>query len=216
MQNVNRNFINHLFYIVLVTALAFPISTKSQQSKTTVINAKLYTGLLDQWNFYLTGDKKDTILNLPAEDFVGFKFKDFNKDGYKDIFLEWGGNMPDRYSLYIFASSTSSFKKLHIFSDFPAAAPVHGTKYYYSYYPAGCSDNAWGSHLFYIKNYKTIKVGNIRGDGCGIKNGIYVYKLSGVKKDLVRTLPLNVIEKYKDYKLGFLKQFWSKNHRTFL
>jgi hypothetical protein len=214
--NVSRNFMSRLFYIVLLTALTFHIGAKSQQKKETLINGKHYKGLLDRWGFYLFGAKEDTILNLPGDDFVSFEFKDFNKDGYKDIFLEWGGNIPERFSLYVFVSSTGKFKELHNFSDFPAAAPVEGTRYYYSYYRAGCADNAWGSHLFYIKNNNAIKVGNIRGEGCGIKEGIYIYKLSGNKKELVKTLPLNVIEKYKDYKWGFIRQFWSKNYSTFL
>jgi hypothetical protein len=35
-------------------------------------------------------------------------------------------------------------------------------------------------------------------------------------KELVKTLPLNTIEKYKDYKWGFIKQFWTKNYSSFL
>jgi hypothetical protein len=205
-----------LVFIIFMIVQIFPLRLKAQQKKTALIYGSRYVGHFDYSHFYVLNSRQDTILNLPSEDFVGFEFKDFNKDGFKDIYLEWGGNMPDRYSVYVFVSSTGTFKELYNFSDFPAAASIEGTKYYYSYYRAGCADNAWGSHLFYIKDYKAIKVGNIKGEGCGIKDGIYIYKVSGEKKNLVKTLPLNMIEKYKDFKWGFIKQFWTKNYSRFL
>jgi hypothetical protein len=213
--NVSRNFMSRLIFIIFLTGLIFPAGLKAQQTKTALINGKRYIGHFDYSNFYVLNSKQDTILNFSNENLVGFEFKDFNKDGNQDIFLEWGGNMPDRYSLYVFVSLTGGFKELQHFSDFPSAASIKGTKYYYSYYRAGCADNAWGSHLFYVKNYKAIKVGNIKGEGCGIKDGIYIYKVSGDMKELVKTLPLNTIEKYKDYKWGFIKQFWTKNYSSF-
>ena len=60
------------------------------------------------------------------------------------------------------------------FSDFPAATPINGSGYYYSYYRNGCADNAWGSHLFRIEKDTAIKVAHIKGDGCGIKDGIFI------------------------------------------
>lgn len=205
----------HLYYILILTSL---ISTKlpAQQIQTTTIRGKRYIGHFDSKEFFIIGSKQDSILQLPAEDYMGFKFKDFNKDGYNDVFLEWGGNIPERYTLYLFVPSSGKFKELKNFSSFPSATPIKGTKYFYSYYKAGCADNTWGSHLFYIGNNTAIKIGNIKGEGCGIKDGIYIYKVKADKKVLFKTLPLSTIEKYKDKKWGFLKQYWTKSYSSFL
>ncbi|GAA4753078.1 hypothetical protein GCM10023229_37640 [Flavisolibacter ginsenosidimutans] len=67
-----------------------------------------------------------------------------------------------------------------------------------------------------MTNYKAIKIGYINGEGCGIDDGIFIYRLSGDKKKLIRRLPLDIIGDYKDYKWGFLKQYWTKNYPRFL
>ncbi len=78
----------------------------------------------------------------------------------------------------------------------------------------------WDSDLFYIQDFKAVKVANISGIGCsdkvGKKDGIYVSKLRGDKKRLMQTLPISTIERFKDYKWGFIKEYWTKNYRKFL
>jgi hypothetical protein len=155
-------------------------------------------------------------LSLPQESYFDFKFQDFNQDGFKDLYLDLGGNTPEKYSLFIFIPSTGKFKEIQNFSDYPDAKQIKGTKYYYSYSKGGCADNTWDSDLFYIQNSSAIKVGSIHGEGCGIKDGIYMYNVKAGKDKLVKTLPLNTVEKYKDYKWGFLKQYWVNNYRQFL
>jgi hypothetical protein len=206
---------NRLFFIFFLL-LNLPFYSKAQNVKQTIINGKRYSGQLDQWGFYVIKSKHDTILSLPQVDYMDFKFYDFNSDGYKDIYLEWGGNIPDRYTLYAYNPSSGKFKEIKNFSDFPLPLKIQGTNYYYSYARGGCADEAWNSYLFYIKNYVVIKLGLIHGDGCGITDGIYIYKDKSGKENLIKTLPLNTIEKYKDYKWGFIKEYWSKNYKKFL
>src|ERR1700712_4744625 len=93
------------------------------------VNHRSYIGHLTQSSFVLIY-RKDTILTLPQDNYVDFKFQDFNEDGYKDIYLEWGGNMPERFDLYEFIPSTNKFEKIKNFSDFPSAKRIRGTKYY--------------------------------------------------------------------------------------
>ena len=205
-----------ILFIFLLIFLTPTSGLKAQQEKLTIINKQHYIGRLDKQGFYLITTKRDTVFKLHEADYFTFKFEDFNRDGYKDIFLEWTGNMPERYSVYLFLPSTGKFKELRNLNRFPAATQVGRTKYYYSYYRAGCADNTWGSDLFYIKNYEAIKIANIKGEGCGSEEGIYIYKMEADKKNLIHKLPITTIEKYKDYKWGFIKQYWSKNYNKFL
>jgi hypothetical protein len=195
--------------------LNIPCELRAQNRQTATISGKRYRGQLDQWGFYVTKSKYDTVLNL-EDSYFDFQFKDFNKDGFKDIFLDWGGNIPDRYTLYLFIPLTGKFKEVKNFSDFPLAKPLPGTHYYYSYNSSGCADDAWISHLFYIKNYSAIEVGEIIGDGCGIDDHIDIFKVVNNKESLIKRLPLNTIEKYKDNKWGFIKAYWLKNYRKFI
>ena len=147
----------------------------AQQVKNVVINNKRYVGTLSELGFVLCTLKGDTVLHL-NELYSAFKFQDFNKDGLKDIFLEWVGNIPERYSLYLFDRPSSKFKELKNFESFPDAKLIKGTKLYYSYSRGGCADNTWNSRLFYIKEKTAVEIGMIHGEGCGIKDGIYIYR----------------------------------------
>ena len=93
------------------------------------------------------------------------------------------------------------------FSDFPAATPINGSGYYYSYYRNGCADNAWGSHLFRIEKDTAIKVAHIKGDGCGIKDGIFIYRVRQAKNEMIEALPLQTTKNYKEGKFGFIRQY---------
>lgn len=77
----------------------------------------------------------------------------------------------------------------------------------------------WDSDLFYIENYKTVKIGNISGNEYGdthVKDGIYIHKMQGEKQTEIAKLPISIIKRYKDYKWGFIKQYWHKNYKKFL
>ena len=108
------------------------------------------------------------------------------------------------------------FKEVKNFYDFAAPESIAGTNFYYSYNKAGCADETWESLLFRIDNYIPVILGYINGDGCGIKDGIYIYRQRGENKTLINKLPLKTIQSYKDYKWGFLKSYWTKNYRKFI
>jgi hypothetical protein len=207
---------NRPFLIFLLVFLALPIVLNAQTTKTILIGKKRYIGHLDAFGFSLLTSKGDTVLNLPQESYFDFKFKDFNLDNFKDLYLEYSGNTPEKYSLFLYVPPQGNFKEIKNFSDYPDAKPVKGTKYYYSYSRGGCADNTWDSDLFYIKSSSSIKIGSIHGDGCGIKDGIYIYNVKDGRNILIKTLPLNTIKDYRDYKWGFLKQYWNNNYRQFL
>jgi hypothetical protein len=91
---------NRLFYIVLFIFSLLSIGLNAQEiTRTTVIKGKRYTAHLDLSGFYMFDSKLDTILYIQTKDFANFEFSDFNKDGYEDIFFDWGGNVrwPDFY-----------------------------------------------------------------------------------------------------------------------
>jgi hypothetical protein len=216
-MDVSHIFMTRLFLLTLILVFTFTVNLHAQHlRKSAIINGNRYIGHLEFWGFFLLTQKGDTVLSLPQEEFFDFKFQDFNRDGYKDLYLDWGGNAIEKYSLYLFVPSTKTFKELKDFSDFPAAERIKGTNYYYSYAKAGCADNTWVSDLFYVNNMTVIKIGTINGEGCGIKDGIYIYKVKAGKETLIKTLPLNIIDRYKDYKWGFIKAYWTKNYKGFL
>jgi len=182
----------------------------AQHSKLTV-QGRLFKGYLDRGRFLLLNSKQDTVLHPDGDYYMGFAFLDFDRDGNKDIVLEVSDNTPGRYKLFLYSPKAHKFKEVKNFYDFAAPEPIKGTKFFYSYNKAGCADETWESFLFYINNYKPVKIGYINGEGCGIKNGIYIYQQRESKKTLIKTLPLKTIERYKDYKWGFLKSYWTKN-----
>lgn len=161
---------------------------------------------------------QDTLLHL-EEFYISVEFRDFNKDGYKDLFLDLGGNTPERYDLLLFNPKELKFVAVKDFRDFPAPVMIPGTWYYYSYHKSGCADLNWDSDLFYIKGNKVIKIGTISGRECndsGVKDGLYVYKQKRAGKKLYKSLPIQTIYKYKEHKWGFIKQYWERNFKDFV
>jgi len=188
--------------------------------------SQMYTAVIKNHNYsvftgfdgtYLIKDN-DTILHLDQYYFaVGFK--DLNQDGYKDLLLDLGGNIPERYDLMLFDPKKMNFIEIKDFQKFPAPKMIRGTRYYYSYHKSGCADNNWDSDLFYIKGDKVIKLGTISGRECdnsGMTDGLYVYKLTGNGKKLYKTFPIQIIYKYKEGKWGFIKQYWERNFKGFV
>ena len=180
------------------------------------VQGRQYKGYLDRSHFVLLNSQGDTVLHPEGDYYMSFTFPDFNHDGYKDILLEVISNTPGQYELFLYSPKSHKFEEVKDFYDFATPEPIKGTRYYYSYNRAGCADNTWESYLFYIENYKPVRVGYINGEGCGIKDGIFIYRQRGGKKILTETLPLKTIEKYKEYKWGFLKSYWTKYYRKFL
>lgn len=212
-----------LFFLTLALAVAAqriepsPDDTTSYSVKTVTVEGKKHIGFLNISGFYLLDFRHKTIVFQPG-DYFTWELKDFDGDGNKDIFLDKGGNTPNRYDLLIFIS-TSRFRKIDGFDLFPAPTQIKGTKYFYSYHKSGCADMNWDSDLFYLRSFKAVQIGNISGSECensGIKDGVYINKVRGTKKTLVKTFPVGMLAKYKDYKWGFIKDYWTKNYKHFL
>ena len=122
--------------------------------------------------------------------------------------------------LFLYVPSLIGFREIKDFRNFPEPEQIKGTKYYYSYHKSGCADMNWDSDLFYIKSFRTIRIGNIAGRQCGnrdgIKDAVYIHKVSGKKEKWIKTLPIDTIWKYKDLKWGFIKEYWTKSYGLFL
>ncbi len=184
-----------------------------------IVDTKKYIGYVKGETYCLLNAKGDTLIKR-VDGFEGAEFIDFNGDGYKDIILRYVTNVPGISDLLIYVPSKKIFKEVKNFSEFPAPEKIKGTNYYYSYQRSGCADMDWDSDLFYIKNLKAIRIGNISGRQCEPKgdpnNGIYIHKIHDDKKQLFKTLPIETISKYKDLKWGFIKSYWKKNFRSFI
>jgi hypothetical protein len=200
----------HIFILILFASL----NVKAQIIKTTTIKGIKYIGNLSEEGFSIIDLSQSVILHL-SNQYFDFTFQDFNNDGCSDILLEWEGNVPERYSLFLYKTKNRRFEEVLNFSNFPAPKFIKGTKYLYSYRRAGCADESWASDLFFIQNNSTVRVGDIKGDGCGTKKGIYISKVHQAKEFLLNTLPLGTIQKYKDNKFGFINQYWNKNWKIF-
>jgi hypothetical protein len=187
-------------------------------TKVTVDN-KNYIGFMKELYFILLDANCDTMIKK-QDYYHQFEFKDFDLDGHLDVFLYLASNTPSVIDLYLYEPSSKKFKLIQNSSEYPAPEKIRGTKYYYSYHKSGCADLNWDSDLFYIHNFKVVRIGNISGIGCsdkfGKKDGIYISVIRKDKKNLIKTLPIDTIGKFKDYKWGFIKDYWTKNYKNFL
>jgi hypothetical protein len=201
------------------SASADEIDTTLLHVDTALIFGEKYTAIYTSKDtLYVLNMKADTILKV-ADLHPNFEFGDFNGDGLKDIRIHYMSNVPAIQDLLLYDKSTKNFKLVDKFSNFPDPKPLEGTKYYYSYHRSGCADMNWDSDLFYIENYKAIRIGNIAGYECenrDVKDGIYIHRVQGDKETLVEKKPIGTIEKYDDYKWGFIKAYWTKNYKRFL
>ncbi|HEX6333675.1 MAG TPA: hypothetical protein VFZ78_05585 [Flavisolibacter sp.] len=184
------------------------------------ISGETYTAIYrSNDTFYVLKANIDTILKV-AGLHPNFEFVDFNGDGLKDIRINYMTNVPAVQDMLFFDNSKRNFRRVKNFSDFPDPNPVKGTRYYYSYHRSGCADMNWDSDLFYINNFKAIRIGNISGRQCdnrgGIKDGVYIHRVRGDKENLLKKLPIDTIWQYKDFKWGFIREYWTKNYKLFI
>jgi len=187
-----------------------PIICKEQSE-----NGIEFETCLKDYNFFeiksLNGKTLYRNENNPSE----FVFTDFNEDGFLDIELHFMTNVPDVNEILIFNPELKNFTEIENFSSFPSATKIKNTVYYYSYHRSGCADNNWDSDLFYLKENRAIKIGNIHTIECDNENdnGIYIYKVNGENKKQLNLIP---IEK-KDFenKWEFIKKYWTENYKEF-
>jgi hypothetical protein len=179
------------------------------------VGGKKYLAFYREEHFFLLNEKADTIIKREGY-YSNYEFKDFNGDFYKDLLLYQSTNTPGMMNLFIYVPSTKKFRRVKNSDEFPAPEKIPGTKCYYSYHKSGCADENWDSDLFFIQGFKAVKIGNISGIGCGDKDGIYISKVRGNRESLIKTLPIKTIENYKEYKWGFIRNYWAKYYKAFL
>lgn len=219
---------NHLVDTTISTTTFHSITdTTENPADTTLLHADTASILGETYiaiyktndTLYVLSSKADTILKVP-DLHPNFEFDDFNGDGLKDIRIHYMSNVPAIQDLLLFDKSKRNFKLVENFSDFPDPNPVKGTKYYYSYHRSGCADMNWDSDSFFIENFKAVRIGNIAGRQCdnrdGEKDAVYIHKVRGDKEKLFKTLPIDTIWKYKDFKWGFIQEYWTKNYKLFM
>lgn len=218
-----------LSWLIIFVTLSFSAKAQKKWDKvyadtnsffihTATVAGRKYISFINDQTYCLLNARGDTLLKR-TDYYNSTGFKDFNKDGYLDIFLDNATNAVLVSDLFLYVPVTGEFKEVKHFRDFPAPEPIKGTRYYYSYHKSGCADMNWDSDLFYIENYKAIRIGNISGRQCGdedLKDAVYIHKIHSGRKKLFRTLPIDTIWKYKDLKWGFIKAYWAKNYKLFL
>lgn len=166
-------------------------------------------------NLLIINYKNDTIFK--SEEFTNcFEIKDFNEDGYKDVEINYFTNVPGINDMLLYDNASNNFKLIENFQDFPSSQKIKGTDFYYSYHRSGCADINWDSDLFYIKNFKCYRIGNISGRGCKDeeRNGIIINKVKNEQE-----IELEYIKRkagYYDDKWDFIENYWLKNHKKFI
>ena len=182
-----------------------------EQSK----NGIIFKTCLKQYNLFSLKSSEGDILykndNNPSE----YIFTDFNEDGFLDIELHFMTNVPGVNEILIFNPKLKQFTEIENFSSFPASIKIKNTDYYYSYERSGCADSNWDSDLYYLKENKAVKIGNIHAIECDNENdnGIYIYKINGENKKQIKLIPI----KNKDFenKWEFIEKYWTENYKKF-
>ena len=163
--------------------------------------------------------ENDTILKKIDYSPFGNKLLDFNNDKYTDILFILPGNTTEIYELFIFDSIAKSFQEIEDFDNYPEPLRVKNTIYYYSYHSSGCADFNWDSDLFLIKGFEIEKLANIHAIGCQnntADQGIFVYKYESNNIKPFETINFLEINKFKDSKWGFIKEYWESNYQKFI
>jgi hypothetical protein len=169
----------------------------------------------DGRNLCVLNELNDTVYVHTRQGSNGFELEDFDRDGNLDIRIRYISNPGGLSELVMFDKKHKTFKDIGDFSDFFSPEKVENTKFWYSYHRSGCADSNWDSDLFYIKNFKAIKAGNISGRGCEgeTKNGIFIYRVKGKKEILVEE-HLREASFYED-KWDFIEHYWKSNYKKF-
>jgi hypothetical protein len=184
----------------------------------TTINGSRFIAIYRTDEFLYVLDSKNNVVLKSKDYYPDFEFTDFDNDGNEELMINYLSNVPAIKDLIKYNPTSNLFVPIENFSNFPDPKPITGTKYFYSYHRSGCADRNWDSDLFFIENYKTIKVGNIAGRECDNideKDGIYIYKVLNGEKEITNTLPIERIKEFEDTKWGFILDFWTKNYNDF-
>jgi hypothetical protein len=211
--------------LIFITSFCFEIYGQESRIDSTILNVNSttvgdmkYTVMFKTDDFLYVTDSTGNIIYRQEDSYPNFEFKDIDNDGNEDIVISHMTNIPGVEDLLLFDKTQQTFVPVENFSKYPDSKSIKGTKYFYSYHRSGCADMNWDSDLFYIVDFKTIKIGNISGRECDNideKDGIYIYKIRADNKVLIETLPIDSINKYPDYKWGFIADYWTKKYDEF-
>jgi len=209
----------HIALILTINATCLFAQEDTYKTAKARVDGVLYRATYKTSNLSISIVSPDGKTNLIQHSDYGlssFKFIDFYDDGYKDLLIEYLSNVPGVCELALYDKRTKKFALVDNFSEYPDPQKLRGTPLYYSYHRSGCADSDWDSNLFKIVDNKIIKIGNISGRGCDEKPGIFISKTEGREKIIIKKYPIDVIEKYKNYKWGFIKQYWERYYRKFI
>jgi hypothetical protein len=209
--------------MVIITGTTFVSMAQSSKVKTycsAKVDGSYYKALYYSDNSIALVRQSDGKKLIWKEDDAvsSLQFVDFNRDGYKDLLVDYFTNVPDIWSLILFDVRSKSFIKVDKFENFPAAIRISHTNLYYSYHRSGCADMTWDSDLFIIDHFKAVAIGNINGTACNNQDkedGIYISKVRGDKLELYKKLPISTLSEFDD-KWGFIKQYWQRHYHEFL
>ncbi len=184
----------------------------------TLIAGELYTIVFKINDTLYIINRGDTIAKY-ANMSPYFSFEDVNGDSFMDIVIN------DPMSMYVamkqlllYDSRRKCFVEIVDYAYFPDPTRINKTQYYYSYHRSGCADMNWDSDLFIFRNDSAISIGRISGRECvynDLADGIYIYKMNGDSSTLYKTKPIEILQNYKDYKWGFITEYWNQNYWRF-
>lgn len=167
---------------------------------------------------HIIKNKTDTVTIVGASG--GVEVEDFNADGFPDVILFYLSNHPV-HDLFLFDSQKEEYTEVEGFDQVSDAKPISEKPgIYYAYQRAGCADANWTSTLFEIPNFKVHEIGRIEAYDCEEmeeQKGITTYRIIA-PDNLVEVdhIPVDTIESYKDYKWGFIADYWTTNLTKFL
>ena len=217
-----------LFFLQNIISQSPPVCLEDFQKQAAINEIKarvdgiVYTAVFDTLlNITILNSNGRTVCHiLGTNNIASLTFTDFNGDGYKDIVVNYFTNVPDVQDLLLYDKKNKNFKIVPHFDRYPAAIRLSHTGLYYSYHRSGCADLNWDSDLFRIINFKIVKVGNIKSNGCGGEDsgpaGILVYKYVGKHQQLEKTFSISALNEYKDWKWGFIANYWKHNYQKFI
>ncbi len=187
---------------------------------------RIFTSIVDSNHLVLsakTGGQALLLDTISAVALQKAEFPDFNKDGFTDILLNYGGNNTTNF-LYLFDPALKKFRSIDGYINFPDAIQLNeNPKYYFSYYPDGCRDLNWVSDLFIIENFKPVRLAHMYGKGCNfnvLENPQFIglYKMAEGNDQaevLIEKLPYGKFITENGDKWQFIEKYWNRNYRKF-
>lgn len=207
--------------LITVVLLVYSSYLFAQEDKiaTASVGGVYYKAIFKNNDDFVIIKAKGKVINrLDAGGVWEMKFIDFNRDGYKDLYIIFNSNRTGDNVLFLYNKNKRNFTEVKNFGAFASATRLGNTNLYYSYEATGCADMNWNSDLFKINNFRAIAIGHIEGLGCdGDKEvGVFISKVKEEKLLPIKSYPIGVIKKYKSYKWGFIQNYWNNNYRKFL